>query len=44
MHDTRTPLIINTISTVTNVSLSYYFLFVLKSSVLGMAAAISIPR
>ncbi|HBD02094.1 TPA: murein biosynthesis integral membrane protein MurJ [Candidatus Collierbacteria bacterium] len=42
MHDTRTPLIINTISTVTNVSLSYYFLFVLKSSVLGMAAAISI--
>ncbi len=42
LHDTRTPFIVNLLSTITNVSLSYYFLFVIKSGVLGMAFAITV--
>jgi len=42
MHNTRTPLYINSFSTLLNVSLSYYFLFVTKSGILGMAIAITI--
>lgn len=40
-HNTTIPLMINLIATVTNIGLSYYFLFVLKSGVLGMAVAIT---
>ncbi|MFH2019440.1 MAG: murein biosynthesis integral membrane protein MurJ [bacterium] len=42
MHNTRTPFIINSLSTFLNVGLSYYFLFVIKSGILGMAIAITI--
>lgn len=42
LHNTKTPLVINLVSTVVNISLSYYLLFVVKSGILGMAAAISI--
>jgi peptidoglycan biosynthesis protein MviN/MurJ (putative lipid II flippase) len=35
------PLIANLLSTTINVSLSYYFLFIAKSGILGMAFAIS---
>lgn len=41
ISNTTIPLIINLIATVTNISLSYYFLFVIKSGVLGMAIAIT---
>lgn len=41
LHNTTIPLLINLIATVVNVSLSYYFLFVVKSGVLGMAFAIT---
>lgn len=41
-HDTKTPFIISALSTITNVTLSYYFLFVLRSGVIGMAIAITV--
>lgn len=42
LHNTTTPFLINLISTVVNVGLSYYFLFVLQAGVLGMAFAITV--
>lgn len=42
LHDTRTPLIVNLISTTLNISLSYYLLFILRTGVIGMALAIAI--
>lgn len=40
-HNTKIPLLVNLISTILNVSLSYYFLFIIKSGVLGMAFAVT---
>jgi len=40
-HNTKIPLMSNFISTIINVGLSYYFLFILDSGVLGMAFAIT---
>ncbi len=42
LHNTTTPFVVNLLSTITNISLSYYFLFVLKSGVIGMAIAITV--
>lgn len=42
LHNTTTPFLTNLLSTITNIGLSYYFLFVLKSGVLGMAFAITV--
>jgi putative peptidoglycan lipid II flippase len=42
LHNTTTPFLTNLLSTIINISLSYYFLFVLKSGVLGMAFAITV--
>lgn len=42
LHDTRTPFVINLVSTIVNIALSYYFLFVIKSGIIGMAVAITI--
>ncbi len=42
LHNTTTPFLINLLSTLTNISLSYYFLFILKSGVIGMAVAITV--
>lgn len=42
LHNTTTPFVVNLLATIINVGLSYYFLFVIKSGVLGMAFAISI--
>jgi len=42
LHNTLTPFVVNLASTIINVGLSYYFLFVIKSGVLGMAVAISV--
>ncbi len=42
LHNTTTPFFINLISTIINIGLSYYFLFVLKSGVIGMAFAITL--
>jgi putative peptidoglycan lipid II flippase len=42
LHDTKTPFIINLVSTTINVSLSYYLLFVLRTGILGMAFAITV--
>lgn len=42
LHDTKTPFIINLISTSLNVGLSYYLLFVIKTGIVGMAFAITI--
>lgn len=42
LHNTVTPFITNLLSTTINIGLSYYFLFVIKSGVLGMAVAITI--
>ena len=42
LHNTVTPFVVNLASTIINVGLSYYFLFVIKSGVLGMAVAISV--
>jgi len=42
LHNTRTPLLISFISTVVNISLSYYFLIVIHSGIIGMAIAITI--
>ncbi len=41
LHNTTTPFLINLMATVTNIGLSYYFLFVVKSGVIGMAIAIT---
>ncbi|MEI6690246.1 MAG: murein biosynthesis integral membrane protein MurJ [bacterium] len=41
LHDTFTPLIISALSTVINVGLSYYLLFIIQTGVIGMAAAIT---
>ncbi len=42
LHNTTTPFLTNLLSTITNIGLSYYFLFVIKSGVLGMAFAITV--
>jgi len=42
LHNTKTPLVINLISTVVNIGLGYYLLFVLHYGVVGMAVAITI--
>lgn len=42
LHDTKTPFIINLISTSLNVGLSYYFLFIIKTGIVGMAFAITL--
>lgn len=42
LHNTKTPFLANLFSTIINISLSYYFLFVLKSGILGMAFAITL--
>lgn len=42
LHNTTVPFVINLISTVVNIGLSYYFLFVLESGVVGMAIAITV--
>lgn len=42
LHNTKTPFYTNLLSTIINIGLSYYFLFVLKSGVLGMAFAITV--
>ncbi|MBP9670414.1 murein biosynthesis integral membrane protein MurJ [Candidatus Woesebacteria bacterium] len=42
LHNTSTPFITNLLSTTINIGLSYYFLFVLKSGVIGMAFAITV--
>ncbi|GAB4026208.1 MAG: murein biosynthesis integral membrane protein MurJ [Candidatus Microgenomates bacterium] len=42
LHNTTVPLVANLLSTVINVSVSYYFLFVARSGILGMAFAITV--
>lgn len=42
LHNTTTPFLTNLLSTIINIGLSYYFLFVLKSGVIGMAFAITV--
>jgi len=42
MSDTKTPFIINAISTIINVGLSYYLLFIVKTGIIGMAFAITV--
>jgi putative peptidoglycan lipid II flippase len=42
LHNTSVPLVANLISTIINVSISYYFLFVAKAGILGMAFAITV--
>jgi putative peptidoglycan lipid II flippase len=42
LRDTRTPFIINLVSTSLNVALSYYLLFILKTGIVGMAFAITL--
>lgn len=42
LHNTRIPLFVNLLSTITNVSLSYYFLFVIEAGIIGMAFAITV--
>lgn len=42
LHNTTTPFLTNLLATIINIGLSYYFLFVLKSGVLGMAFAITV--
>lgn len=42
LHDTKTPFIINLLSTTINVGLSYYLLFIIKTGIVGMAFAITI--
>lgn len=41
LHNTMIPLVVNLLSTITNVGLSYYLLFIAQSGVLGMAFAIT---
>lgn len=42
LHNTTTPFLVNLLSTLTNITLSYYLLFILKSGVIGMAVGITI--
>mgnify|MGYP003418255152 CR=1 FL=1 len=42
LHNTTVPLIANLLSTIINVSVSYYFLFVAQAGILGMAFAITV--
>jgi len=42
LHDTQTPFLISLFSTLINVGLSYYLLFVVGSGIIGMALAITI--
>lgn len=42
LHNTKIPLFTNLLATITNIGLSYYFLFIIKSGVLGMAFAITV--
>ncbi len=42
LHNTTTPFVINLFSTIINVALSYYLLFVLKTGIIGMAFAITL--
>ncbi len=42
LHNTTTPFVISLLSTIINICLSYYFLFVIKSGVVGMAIAVTI--
>ena len=42
LHNTTVPLVANLLSTVINVSVSYYFLFVAQAGILGMAFAITV--
>ncbi len=42
LHNTTVPLVANLLSTIINVSVSYYFLFVAQSGILGMAFAITV--
>jgi putative peptidoglycan lipid II flippase len=42
LHDTKTPFVINLLSTIINVSLSYYLLFIVKTGIIGMAFAITV--
>lgn len=41
LHNTSVPLLANLLSTIINVGLSYYFLFIAQSGMLGMAFAIT---
>lgn len=42
LHNTTVPLVANLLSTIINVSVSYYFLFIAQSGILGMAFAITV--
>ncbi len=42
LHNTTVPLVVNLLSTLINVSVSYYFLFVAQAGILGMAFAITL--
>lgn len=42
LHNTTVPLVANLLSTIINVSVSYYFLFVAQAGILGMAFAITV--
>lgn len=42
LHDTKTPFLVNLISTTVNIGLSFYLLFVIRTGVLGMALAIAL--
>lgn len=42
LHNTTVPLVANLLSTVINVSVSYYFLFIAEAGILGMAFAITV--
>jgi len=42
LQNTKTPLVVAVISMILNISLSYFFIFILKTGVLGLAVAISI--
>lgn len=42
LHNTTVPLVANLLSTIINVSVSYYFLFIAQAGILGMAFAITV--
>lgn len=42
LHNTTVPLVANLLSTIINVSVSYYFLFIAEAGILGMAFAITV--
>lgn len=42
LHNTTVPLVVNLLSTIINVSVSYYFLFIAQAGILGMAFAITV--